>query len=147
MNDEPPKISIEPNPFWRENAQKLVSQSISTIEEVAKQLIVVNSLLEGIYFHAITFSDVKPILTGWIAVLYLMPIALWLASLVCAVWTLALRTYGININSSQDSKERFEQIVLNKHRRLIISEMFLILSFAAVFIAMVHYLLFVPASP
>ena len=147
MNDETPDISIEPNPFWRENAQKLVSQSISTIEEVAKQLIVVNSLLEGIYFHAITFSDVKPILTGWIAVLYLMPIALWLASLVCAVWTLALKTYGININSSQDSKERFEQIVLKKHRRLIISEMFLILSFVAVFIAMVHYLLFVPASP
>jgi hypothetical protein len=147
MNYEPPEISIEPNPFWRENAQKLVSQSISTIEEVAKQLIVVNSLLEGIYFHAITFSDVKPILTGWIAVLYLMPIALWLASLVCAVWTLSLKIYRININSSQDSKEEFEQIVLKKHRRLIISEMFLILSFAVVFIALVHYLLFVPASP
>ena len=57
---KPPIVPIEPNPFWLENAQKLVAESVSTIEDVAKQLIVVNSLLEGIYFHAITFSEVKP---------------------------------------------------------------------------------------
>ncbi len=145
MNEgEPPIIPIEPNPFWRENARKLVGESISTIEDVAKQLIAVNSLLEGIYFHAIAFSDVKPILTGWIAGIYLAPILLWLLSLVFAVLTLAPKAYGININSSRDSKETFEEIVAKKHGMLKISEAFLILSFLALFAAVAHYLLAVP---
>ncbi len=144
MDDEPPIITPEPNPFWRENAQKLVGESISTIEEVAKQLIAVNSLLEGIYFHAIAFSDVKPVLTGWIAGVYLAPILLWLLSLVFAVLTLSPKAYKININSSRDSKERFEEIVSKKHGMLKISEVFLILSFIALFAAVAHYLLAVP---
>jgi hypothetical protein len=146
MKDEPPIITPEPNPFWRENAQKLVGESISTIEEVAKQLIVVNSLLEGIYFHAIAFSDVKPMLTGWIASIYLAPILLWLLSLVFAVLTLSPKVYAININSSRDSKERFEEIVAKKHGMLKISEFFLILSFIALFAAVAHYLLAIPVN-
>jgi uncharacterized membrane protein len=141
MNDEPPIITPEPNPFWRENAQKLVGESISTIEEVAKQLIAVNSLLEGIYFHAIAFSDIKLILTGWIAGIYLAPILLWLLSLVFSVLTFSPKAYAININSSRDSKERFEEIVAKKHRMLKWSEFFLILSFIALFAAVAHYLL------
>ena len=138
--NEPPIVPIEPNPFWRENAQKLVAESIATIEGVAKQLIAVNSLLEGIYFHAITFSDVKPVLTGWIAAIYLAPIALWLLSLLFAVLTLSPKTYKININSSRDSKERFEEIVSKKHGMLKISEAFLIVSFVALMITVTHYL-------
>ena len=140
---EPPIVPIEPNPFWRENAQKLVAESISTIEGVAKQLIAVNSLLEGIYFHAITFSDVKPVLTGGIAAIYLAPIALWLLSLVFAVLTLSPKSYKININSSHDAKERFEEIVSKKHGMLKISEAFLIVSFAALMVTVTHYLVVV----
>ena len=137
---EPPIVPIELNPFWRENAQKLVAESLSTIEGVAKQLIAVNSLLEGIYFHAITFSEVKPVLNGWIAAIYLAPIALWLLSLVFAVLTLSPKSYKININSSRDSKERFEEIVSKKHGMLKISEAFLIVSFAALVVTVTHYL-------
>ena len=139
---EPPVVAIEPNPFWRENAQKIVAASIATIEDAAKQLIAVNSLLEGIYFHAIAFSDVKPVLTsGGTAAMYLAPIALWLLSLVFAVLTLSPKSYTININSSRDSKERFEEIVSKKHGMLRISELFLILSFAALMLTVLHYLL------
>jgi uncharacterized membrane protein len=146
MNNEPPIITSEPNPFWRENAQKLVGESISTIEDVAKQLIAVNSLLEGIYFHAIAFSDVKPVLTGGIAGIYLAPILLWLLSLVFAVLTLSPKAYAININSSRDSKERFEEIVAKKHGMLKWSEFFLVLSFIALFAAVAHYLLAIPVK-
>lgn len=144
MNEELPIVSSEPNPFWKENAKNLVGESISTIEDVAKQLIAVNSLLEGIYFHAITFSDVKPVLTGWIAGFYLAPILLWLLSLVFAVLTLSPKSYSININSWRASKETFEEIVSKKHGMLKVSEGFLILSFIALFIAVTHYLLAVP---
>jgi uncharacterized membrane protein len=138
---ELPVVPTEPNPFWRENAQKLVAESIATIEGAAKQLIAVNSLLEGIYFHAIAFSDVKPVLTGGTAAMYLAPIALWLLSLVFAVLTLSPKSYTININSSRDSKERFEEIVSKKQGMLKISEAFLILSFAALMLTVSHYLL------
>ncbi len=144
MNAEPPIIPVEPNPFWRENARKLMGESVSTIEDVAKQLIAVNSLLEGIYFHAIAFSDVKPVLSGWVAGVYLAPILLWLLSLICAVLTLSPKAYSININSSRDSKERFEEIVAKKHGMLRISEFFLVVSFIALFAAVAHYLLAVP---
>lgn len=144
MNGEPPIIAPEPNPFWRANAEKLVGESISTIEDVAKQLIAVNSLLEGIYFHAITFSEAKPVLGGATAAVYLSPIVLWLLSLVFAVLTLSPKAYKININSSRDSKERFEEIVSKKHGMLKVSEGFLIVSFIALMVAVAHYLLAVP---
>jgi uncharacterized membrane protein len=147
MNDtEPPVFSHEPNPFWRENAQKLVGESICNIEEVAKQLIAVNSLLEGIYFHAITFSDIKPVIagSGWFPVIYLAPIVLWFLSLIFAVLTLSPKSYEININSSRKSKERFEEIVSRKHGMLKVSELFLILSFIPLFFAVAHYLFVVP---
>ncbi len=144
MNGEPPIIAPEPNPFWRANAEKLVGESISTIEDVAKQLIAVNSLLEGIYFHAITFSEVKPVLSGATAAVYLSPIVLWLLSLVFAVLTLSPKAYKININSSRDSKERFKEIVSKKHGMLKVSEGFLIVSFIALMVAVAHYLLAVP---
>ena len=146
MNSEPPVVIPEPDPFWREKAKELVSESISTMEGVAKQLIAVNSILEGIYFHAMTFSNVKPVLTSWSAVIYLSPIFLWLGSLVFAVLTLSPKAYKINIYSSQDSKERFEEIVSKKHRMLSVSEAFLILSIIALMIAFAHYLLSVPGG-
>lgn len=147
MNDtEPPVVTPEPDPFWRENARKLVGESISTIEEMAKQLIVVNSLLEGIYFHAIIFSDVKPVIagSGWMAGIYLAPIVLWLLSLIFAILTLSPKNYEININSSRKSKERFEEIVSRKHGMLRVSELFLVLSFIPLFFAVAHYLIAVP---
>jgi len=143
MNEEPPIVPIEPNPFWKENAKKIVNESIASTEEAARQLIAVNSLLEAIYFHAITFSDIKSRLSGEIdiAIIYLAPLTMWLLSLVFAVLAQIPRIYQININSSSDSKERFIEIVSRKHRMVKISEVFLIASFLVLFAALMHYLL------
>ena len=143
MNEEPPIVPVEPNPFWKENAKKIVSESITSTEEAARQLIAVNSLLEAIYFHAVTFSDVKLRLSGEIdiAIIYLAPVTMWLLSLIFAVLAQIPRIYQININSSSDSKERFIEIVSRKHRMLKISEVFLIASFLVLFTALMHYLL------
>lgn len=141
MNEEPPVISPEPNPFWKENAKNLVSESIATVEEVAKQLITVNSALEAVYFTAITFSDIKGNLTYLTGAIYLSPVLLWLLSLVFAVLVLSPKKYAININSSSDSKERFIEIVTRKYLMLKWSELFLILSFVALFAALAHYLM------
>jgi hypothetical protein len=140
VTDEPPVVIQEPNPFWKENAEKLVAESISTIEETARQIIALASILEGLYFHAIAFSDLRGTLGGWMLFVYLLPVALWLASLLSAFWALFPGTYSININSSRSSKETFEEIVEKKHHRVKIAALFLAVSFLPLLIAVYFYL-------
>jgi hypothetical protein len=140
MMGEPPTIIPEPDPFWRENAKKLVEGSVDTLDSMAKQLIVLVSLLEGLYFHAIAFSDLRGTLSGQLIWFYIAPIALWMASLLFAVLTLFPKAYNINIGSSRNSKETYELIVSMKHFRLKIAAAFLVLSFLPLMVAVYYYL-------
>ena len=133
-------IIPEPDPFWRKNAHKLVEGSIDTLDNMAKQLIVLTGLLEGLYFHAITFSDLRGTLSGWLIWSYIAPIALWMISLLFAVWALFPKTYNINIESSRNSKETYEQIVSQKHIRLKIAAVLLVISFLPLIVAVYYYL-------
>lgn len=140
VTDELPVIPPEANPFWKESAKKLVGESISAIEDVAKQIIVVTSLLEGLYFHAIAFSDLRGTMMGVLIWVYLAPIVLWMAGLFFAMWTLLPEAHEININSTRSSKEAFEEIVNEKHFRLMIAETFLLASFLPLLVAAYYYL-------
>jgi hypothetical protein len=144
IDEEPPLVPPKINPFWKENAKKLVGESISTIESVAKEIIVVAGLLEGLYFHAITFSGLRGSLSGDLVLVYLAPIVLWLGSLFFAMWTLMPQAREININSTDSSKETFEKIVADKHLRLMAAEGFLLASLVFLLIAVYFYL---TASP
>ncbi len=53
---------------------------------------------------------------------------------------LVRKKYGLNINSSRGSKEKFEEILEGKYNFLRISGLFLILSFLALTTAIFHYL-------
>ncbi|HWQ47939.1 MAG TPA: hypothetical protein VN414_03145 [Methanosarcina sp.] len=134
-----PFVTAEPNPFWKKNAEKLVGESISVVEDTAKQFVVVTGLLQGIYFHAIAFSDMKGA-EGYSILIYLAPLVLWLLSLVFAVMVLFRKKYEININSTSDSKGKFEEMVKIKYRYIRISGFFLILSFVVLSVAISHYL-------
>lgn len=137
---EPPTIVPEPDPFWKENAKKLVEGSVDTLDNMAKELIALVTLMEGLYFHAITFSDLRGALSGGLIWVYIAPIALWMASLLFAVWTLFPKTYNINIGSSRNSKETYELIVSMKHFRLKIAAAFLVISFLPLMAAVYYYL-------
>jgi hypothetical protein len=50
------------------------------------------------------------------------------------------KKYDININSSRDSKEKFEEILNGKYQLLQISGVFLIISFVALIVAVLHYM-------
>jgi uncharacterized membrane protein len=116
--EEIPVVPTEPNPFWKQNAEKLVGESISSVEDTAKQFVTVTGLLEGIYFHAITFSDVRH-MEGSSVLIYVAPLILWLLSLIFAVMVLIRKKYDLNINSSRDSKEKFGKI--GRVRELLIN--------------------------
>jgi hypothetical protein len=132
-------VTPEPNPFWKKNAEKLVGESISAVEDTAKQFVVVTGLLQGIYFHTIAFSDIRQE-NGYSFLIYLAPLVLWLLSLVFAVMVLFRKKYELNINSTSDSKKIFEEMVKIKYRYIQISGFFLIFSFVALAFAFLYYL-------
>jgi hypothetical protein len=142
--NEPPIIVPEPDSFWRENAKKIVGESIANIDETAKQLIVVTSVLEGLYFHAISFSDLRLNINGWMITLFLAPIVLWVLSLLSSVWVLTPIPYRVNIQSSKNSKDTFAEMVTLKYFRLRIAVFFLAISFIPLIIAVYFYITYKP---
>ncbi|MCQ1536117.1 hypothetical protein FTO70_10585 [Methanosarcina sp. KYL-1] len=138
-DEEIPVIPVEPNPFWKQNAEKLVGESISSIEDTARQFVVITSLLQGIYFHAIAFSDLR-VWSEYSVLIYVAPLFLWLLSLSFAVLVFFRRNFKTNINSTQISRETFEKIVKEKCWLVQVSGVALIFSFAALLVAFLHYL-------
>ena len=129
-----------PMKFWRESAKSMLGTSIESIEGAAKQLIAVCGLLEGIYFHAITYSDIKGSVGAVAGIFYLAPLVLWLLSILFAVLVFSPRVYQTNIASGRESKETFTKIVAYKHRRLKTSQTIFFISFIFLLIAMGLYL-------
>jgi|WetSurSiteA1Bulk_404760.scaffolds.fasta_scaffold80995_3 hypothetical protein len=74
--------------FWLDTAQGMTKESVGALEDAAKQLIGIASLLQGLYFAAVSFSDIKKVLVvqdtqSWLTILlFISPIIPWLASVV-----------------------------------------------------------------
>ena len=85
LQPEPPDPLVEETrAFWRDLGKDMARESIATIDETARQVITVAGILEGLYFHAIAFGDLRgKVAGGWPMAIYLAPIVLLLFSL-CA---------------------------------------------------------------
>ncbi|MGZ4846520.1 MAG: hypothetical protein ACXV3D_04065 [Halobacteriota archaeon] len=64
--------------FWLTLGQETLKESITALEAAAKQLIRIVSILQGIYFAAISFSNLKRILViqstqGWFLIILFVP--------------------------------------------------------------------------
>jgi hypothetical protein len=132
-----------PMKFWRDNAKSMLGSSIESIESAAKQLIAICAILEGIYFHAITYSDIRGCIGTIEGIFYLAPLVLWLVSILFAVLVFSPRVYETNIASGRESKETFNKIVNFKHRMLKISQIIFFISFIFLLIAMGLYLWYI----
>jgi hypothetical protein len=142
IQPEPPDPNIdEARAFWRETGRELVRDSIKTIDETARQIIAVAGILEGLYFHAITFSDIRGTLTSGRIVIYTLPLALLVFSLITAFIVFFPERYRINILSSTGSKEAYEDIIRSKLLFMRIAAVLLVLGVACVGVSMVTYLL------
>lgn len=140
-NEEPVSGMPEsPMKFWRDNAKAILGQSIESVESAAKQIIFICGILEGIYFHAITYSDIRGYIGTVEGIFYLAPLVLWLISIFFAVLVFSPKVYDTNIASSRESKITFIDIVTKKHRRLKISQTIFFISFIFLLIAMGLYL-------
>ena len=136
--------------FWLETARSVSKESISALEDAAKQLISITSLTQGIYFAAISFSDLKKALIvhdwqGWLLVLlFASPIVLWLVSLAFAVRVFAPETYKTNLQSPDLAREMLQEIVAYKHRQLKFAHKALLLGFVLLVVNIIVYLGWIP---
>jgi hypothetical protein len=105
LSDDNPWI-IKKSPLERE-------QSIASLEETAKQLIGAVTLVEGIYFAAISFSDLRKVMSvqgpeAWLRIgLFVSPIVLWLICLFFAVWVFTPETYKTNLSLPQLAEQLY----------------------------------------
>jgi hypothetical protein len=141
LSDEELPMAPDPNlKFWKDTAKGLLGESIKSVEETAKQLIGVTGILEGLYFHAIAYSDLRGDLNAGQFLLYILPLGCWLVSLCLALLVFFPRTYAGNISSWRESKATFEQVVSYKHAMLKGAGLFLALGTVALCAAMGAYL-------
>lgn len=131
----------EARAFWRETGRELVRDSIKTIDEAARQIITVAGILEGLYFHAISFSDIRATLTDVKIIIFMLPLVLLTTSLFVAFIVFFPENYRINILSSTGSKETYENILRGKMRFTRLSAILLVLAVGGVSLAMLTFLL------
>ena len=136
--------------FWLETARSVSKESISSLEDAAKQIITITSLTQGIYFAAISFSDLKKALVvhdwqGWLLVLlFASPIMLWLVSLAFAVRVFSPETYKTNLQSPDLAREMLQEIVAYKHSQLKSAHKALLLGFVLLVVNIIVYLGWIP---
>jgi hypothetical protein len=142
IQPEPPDPNLdEARAFWRETGRELVKQSIKTIDETARQIIAVAGILVGLYFHAISFSEIRSELSGGRVWIYILPLIFLVLSLMVAFIVFFPEHYRLNILSSTGSKAAYEDIVKNKLLFMRIAAVLLVFGVAGVGVSMVTYLL------
>jgi hypothetical protein len=146
LNDENRVISSAQasnlDTFWIETMQKLAQESTKSIEDAAKQMIAIISLLQTIYFAAVSFSNLKSSLKLMdpIVLLFLSPIALWLVSLALAILVFIPRRYDTNLESPSRSASTFKDIVSFKQNALFWSYIVLVAGFLMLLVSIFVYL-------
>ncbi|MDD4163131.1 MAG: hypothetical protein PHW87_11705 [Methanothrix sp.] len=132
--------------FWLETARITVQESIASLEEAAKQLIGAVTLVEGIYFAAISFSDLRKVMAvqgpeAWLRIgLFVLPIVLWLVCLFFAVKVFIPETYKTNLSSPELAERFYQDLVHYKHRNLKRAYWALLAGFVPLVVAVVCYL-------
>jgi hypothetical protein len=132
----------EEGEFWLEKMKQMAADSIGSIEEAAKQLIAMITVMEGIYAAVLSFSGIRQIPRSNLAaaIMYISPIFLWLISLFFALRVFKSRRYEYYSNSPDSAKDTFQKITDFKYNSLNIAYFFLCLSFAIAAIGILYWL-------
>ncbi len=136
----PDPLLAERRAFWREMGREMVKESLGTIDGAAKQVIGVAGILEGLYFHAIAYSDLRGQVSGWLLAVYIAPMALLLISLLAAVLVYFPDRYRVNLASSEAGRAVYERVVASKLRLLKAAMLSLAAGVGAVLLAVLVYL-------
>jgi hypothetical protein len=152
--------------YWLKVKREASAGSLTPLEEAAKQVVVITSLLQGIYFAAISFSNIKQVgntSNMWFNLfvgISLITIALWMASLYFATRVFVPEIYSSTLNQTTTTsnqaeftnqviliREAFDKISTYKHQKLTTAVELLWWSFIPFALNILIYLIFLPAPP
>lgn len=134
--------------FWKNTILEMAKESISSIEESAKHMIAAASFLEGVYFHAISFADLKLMFGSaryfdyhWLLVtLFSLPVLLWFMVIGCATMVLMTKPYTVHPEEPDDAKHVIEDMANTKQQWLMRGLYILMASFVVLFVDIVVFL-------
>ena len=126
--------------FWRDAGRELVKTSIDSLEDVAKQIVTVTGILEGLYFHAIAYSSLQGKVSGITLAIYLVPVILLLISLCISLSVFLPDRTQVNMANWRDCMSKFEKISYSKLVAVRIASAFLGLAVFSLAIAVWKYL-------
>jgi hypothetical protein len=165
MSDPPIKVEVEPlSPkqqeieeewakHWRKVSQELPLQSMGRIEDAARQIIGLTGTLQGLFLAVFAFSDLRTRVERPWNLLFLIPVGLWIASLICATRVFVPREWsGANRNDLdeqawEDLRTAVEHAVAWKQTRLKMAHYLLIASYIAVLLLIGVWLVALPKQP
>jgi hypothetical protein len=129
--------------YWEKVQREAPLIAINKSEEAAKQLITLTSLLSTIYFGIASFNEaLKQTVSGPFALLLVLPLPLWLGSLLFATRVIVPRAYVV-----KQIQADYVAISKMKHRHLQWSYALLVTSMFVLLVEVAVYLLWVPAPP
>ncbi len=126
---------------WIQKIKDLQNESITSLEEVAKQMIGLDGIISGIYFGAITFSkSAQNARSPLEKIIFLTPVVFWFFSLLASVMVIAPRRYQLNPYSPKSAQEIYERIISTKRLCLSIALWMFVFSMLSVAVALYIYL-------
>lgn len=141
--------------YWRQAIQELRKDSLKRVEESARQLIALVTLLSGLYFTAISFGQVpKGVSVSLTAglqvsvqVLFIGPLVLWMVCLLLASLALFPRREMVSPYEPDDVEQLVLRALAHKYRLLKAGLLLLVVSLGWLAVAAWHYLSIYVAKP
>ena len=124
VQGQPPSPEAQ---YWREAIREIRKDSIKTVEEAAKQVIALVTLLSGLYFHAITFSRVPQGYAG-LKILFVAPLFLWAVCLLVATLVFLPLRFHLSPYDPEEIRHVVERDTAWKYRLLLTSLTILVVS-------------------
>jgi len=139
--------------FWLDTGESLLKKSIPALEESAKQLIAITSILQTIFFAAVAFSTVQKIISSFnslwkvsLSLIFIAPIVCWIVTIVFAIYVFTPQLYRTNLRSPTTNEKMFFQIAEKKHSSLQKAHLALLIGFIFLVADLFIYLTIVPPS-
>ena len=156
MPDDSEIVEGEPlaaeDTFWLDMAQGMAKESITSIEEAAKQVIAIASLSQAVYFAAMSFAQVRQAVLRFpqpahvaIAIALVSPLVCWVLALFFAIRVFKPETYQTNLSSPDLARRMYQDVVSYKHNQLQAAYWFLVLGFLPLVINVLLTFLILPA--
>ncbi|MFQ5875954.1 MAG: hypothetical protein ACE5JL_19445 [Dehalococcoidia bacterium] len=133
---------IPPSPehqFWRQAVQEIRRDSVKTVEDAARQLIALVTLLSGLYFHAITFSQL-PRGGLYLKLLFVGPLALWVLCLLAATLVFFPQRFMLSPYAPNQIESVVTETLAWKYRLLVVALGLLVVSLSWLVVAAWVYL-------